>query len=94
MSVFFFCVLFFSCLDSFFSQFFTNFRLSRLTFISLLILSLLLITTNYCHIVTLTNLLLHARLLLLFNKLYCIVLYCSVTSVDVSVFQNEVINYK
>jgi len=42
----------------------------------------LLLTT-----VTFTNLLLHARLLLLFNKLYCIVLYC------ISIFKDKAVAY-
>jgi len=60
-------VLFFSFLNCFFFKCFSNFLVSRLTFsfnFCLLLLHTLLIT------VTFTNLLLHARLLLLFNKLY------------------------
>ena len=53
---------------------FSNFRLSRSTFAFNFVHYYYLLLT----IVTFTNLLLHGRLLLLFNKLYCTVLYCSV----------------
>ena len=63
-------VCFFFIFRLFFSKCFTNFRLSPLTFS-------LLIFFHYYYllltIVTFTNRLPHARLLLLFNKLYCIV---------------------
>jgi len=66
------CVCF-PFLDCFFSKCFSNFRLSRLTFsFNFCPLLLLRPTTNYCDIY---NLLLHAHLLLLFNKLYCIVIW-------------------
>ena len=66
------CVVFFIFRLFFFFKCFTNFRLSRLTFSFIFVHYYYLLLT----IVTFTNLLLHARSLLLFNKLYCIVLYC------------------
>jgi len=42
---------------------------------------------------TFANLLLHARLLLLFNKLYRIVLYCNEKSENVRRFMKTTVNY-
>jgi len=42
-------------------------------------------------IMTFTNLLLHARLLLLFNKLYCTVLYCIVINQSINQISKQTV---